>query len=402
MPNDIVPFDRLDELDFSDSEYLEDIEKMPKIEQHVHVDGVHDSRYIFSRWEKKGVELKYPNLNQDRSPCKKTGKLIENPQELEAFWHDWDTYSIVDKFWTITGLMQTRDEIRDIFYQYVLLAQKENILYSEPGYALQYSTREGLSMEKVAKYALEGLKKGCKETGCIAPLKIIIGREIFFDNRGKYNPNAADEIVDVAIGYQDAGVAAIDLACWEVPYPPEIAVKAFERTFDTKLKRDVHAGEMSKEENLRNIFTAIHMLKADGLGHAIPLYKGNYGIVHNLLETVKKEKIRVQLNPISNLALKNIDGIDELHLGYLLKNGILATVSADDRGMWKHGSLSKNLYQAGKRWGDKSVHDVTTNGILTAFGLKKENKIKMLKDFERQGLNVDEKIVNQYFEDKVW
>lgn len=344
---------------------LEEIRKLPKTELHGHLDGYLEPDDILAIAQKN-----------KRKVVTMDGKVLGSRAEIMEFWKG-DGYQnvllqVLNRFSPVTGLMQTKETIRDVAYTYVQKLAKENIIYAETRFAPQYHTKEGLSMEEVVGSALEGLAQGEKETGVTARLIICIGREV--------GEAESVKIAEAALEFAGRGVVALDLACNEHDFPPELHKKAYELTFNSKLKRTVHAGEACLDEktNIKNIYTAINALRADGLGHAIPLVKDE-----KLMKLVKEKKIRVESNPISNLILGYISDIKELQLDKLLKAGILVSINSDDPAMWSKGTLSENLYEVAKAYGFglKELKKLIGNGIESAF-ISEQEKGKLRKKLE--------------------
>ena len=348
----------------------ERMKSIPKAEIHLHIDGSIPAKDIFriskersisltrSDYDLNGYLINYPD---------EEAKEIKTPEELSQYWMDWNNYSIPDRFGLVTGLMQTREEIKAICKTHVHTLSEQNIFYAESRFAPQYHLQKGLTLEQVIGYALEGLKEGTQETGVIVKLIICIGREVPLDK--------SIEITKAALHFQNDGVVALDLACYEPPFPPELHKKAFELTFDSNLYRTVHAGEMCKtdEENLRNIYYAITKLKANGIGHGIPLYKRYYK-GHDLIELMVENNIRLESNPVSNLVVTGLEKVEDLHLDKLMEQGILVTINSDDPAMWPNGSLAENLYIMAEKYKENFVHKAIKNTIRSSFGLTKEEK----------------------------
>ena len=141
----------------------------------------------------------------------------------------------------------------------------------------------------------------------------------------------------------------------------------------------------STKENLANIYEAIFTLKANGLGHALPLYQRYYG-EYDLLEAMRENHIRLESNPISNLVVTGLKDPKDLHLKELLEQGILVTINSDDPAMWPSGSLAYNLYIMAEYYGEPFIHQVIANAIKAAFGLTEEEKTKLLQKFKEMGL----------------
>jgi adenosine deaminase len=132
-------------------------------------------------------------------------------------------------------------------------------------------------------------------------------------------------------------VAAIDLCGPEAGNPPHRFKEAFEVASAAGLKVTVHAGEgaESLDQNLKNIEEAILLLGASRLGHAVPLVKSR-----KLLDLVIERSIAVEMNPVSNLVLRNIGDLRDLGIDRLLARGVNVSVNSDDPGVWPNGKLS--------------------------------------------------------------
>mgnify|MGYP001574336956 CR=1 FL=1 len=199
-------------------------------------------------------------------------------------------------------------------------------------------------------------------------------KPIIWINR-EINPEYAPRIVKAALNFAERGVVGIDLACYEALYPPELFEEAFALTFDSPLKRTVHADEMvSAETGRANLEIAINWLRADGISHGIHLYQNP-----DLVQLMIDKNIRLESNPISNLTCGFIKKPGDFRLGELTAAGVKVTINPDDPAMWKNGDLAHNLYQVGKLYGDGFIKKVRENAIETAWGLSEEEKQKLLR-----------------------
>jgi adenosine deaminase len=100
----------------------------------------------------------------------------------------------------------------------------------------------------------------------------------------------------------------------------------------------VHAGEGagSLRRNIAYLGEAISELHANRLGHAIPLSKSE-----RLTQAVLSKSISVEMNPVSNLVLRNIRNLKDLAIDRLLARGVLVSVNSDDPSLWPRGHLSE-------------------------------------------------------------
>jgi len=144
--------------------------------------------------------------------------------------------------------------------------------------------------------------------------------------------------------------------------------------------RTVHAGESAESgDKLReNIMTALREMRADGLGHALPLAS-----MPEALDMVLERGTRIERNPISNKCM-SLDNGDFDQLDELIEKGVLVSVNSDDPGAFGPTcSLSQNLLQVANRYGAGlgGIRHLTSNAIKTAF-LPEEEKRRLMKTFE--------------------
>ncbi len=352
-----------------DLEYFEQLKARKTFPLHLHWDGSIPVEELFSLARKRGEKLFLPEKDVHDQPilyASEEEKKINSPEELRQFQHELlHKYNIIDVFGIPISFMQTKDDLNETARALCRYLQGQNSPYVEVRFAPQYHLKKGLSLEQVIGYSLDGFIEGEEQTGVKTKLIISIGREA--------SAEVGEEVVKAALNFAEKGVVGIDLACYEPGNPPEKHLSAFQLTFDTALKRTVHAGEMcSEEENLRNIYVALTELKTDGISHALPLYKRYYQKV-DLIEMMVNQRVRLESNPLSNYQFF-IQNLEELHLDELVQAGVLVTINPDDPAMWKHGDLVDSFYFLGKLYGDEFVRKVTFNSIQAAWGLGGEEK----------------------------
>ncbi len=298
---------------------------LPKADLHSHIDGSVSARELFriARANRrrmltpKGTEL--DSVTAFTGYVKGTGfaSMLEN---------------VVERFYPITGMMQTEDAIRDVGVSYIEGQKREGVAYAEGRFAPQYHVREGLSLKQVIASMAEGLMEGSERFGVRASLIVAIGRE---------SPPSAG--LAVAKAASDSGLAvALDLGGPEAGNPPEKFAEAFKKAKASGLKVTIHAGEGagSKALNLANIEASVVRLGADRIGHAIDLAGSG-----RLMSAVKENSTVIEMNPVSNLTLKKVRNLTDLRIDRLLGEGIRVTINSDDPALWPNGSISE-VYSA--------------------------------------------------------
>ncbi|MFA5796585.1 MAG: hypothetical protein WC916_00935 [Candidatus Woesearchaeota archaeon] len=361
------------------SKIYNQIYELPKVDLHRHIDGAVKPDLVLKLAEKYGIKI--PSASQEEFR-----KLYTiNPKNNEPL-------TITELFkrfaWTI-GVMRIPEGLREVAYHQVLDLAEENIVYAElrfaPGYhskypAPFYDPKEYeetifpvLSLEEVMNNIIYGLEKGMKETGIHVNLTLSIPRE----SQTMYGMDSALEIAKLAIKYQNKGVTAIDLACDEFTYPPGPYATVFQKTIGSTIRRDPHAGEMgTDEQRLENIKTCIFDLNANGLGHAIPLWKNK-----ELVEHIKSSNVRIERNPWTDSSVRGIgeDGTD-----YLLKENVCISICSDDP-ILMEGSLTENFIKVINKysWTEKDLHKIIFNAVNSGFYRSSEQE-KAVKEFFKQ------------------
>src|ERR1019366_4869558 len=129
---------------------LEVIEKLPKTDLHVHLDGSLRLKTILELADKQRVEL--PAYDEDG--LRKAMNLGKNCGSLVEYLKAFDV---------TLRVMQTEDALERIAYELAEDAAKENVRYMEVRYSPMLHTTRGLSVTRVVEAVLAGLRAAQKE-----------------------------------------------------------------------------------------------------------------------------------------------------------------------------------------------------------------------------------------------
>lgn len=344
---------------------LKEIQKFPKIDLHRHLDGDVLEEDIFLLAQRAKIPL----------PVKTAGELKDYFRQLREN----DLKSLFQKgFGLITGVMQTEENLAYVAFREAEHLAQDGIIYAELRFAPQYHTgesayyghaqsgpRQKLNYQTIIRAVSRGLKRGEKEFGVKTKIIVCIGREA--------EPEVGVKVAKAAIDCIPDGVVALDLACDEATYPPGRHLPAFELTFDSPLKRTVHAGEFGNQP-YENIKTAIFKLKADRLGHAISISQHE-----DLLKTVVEKKIGLEFCPLSNKVCGFVKSHRDLNINNLIGRGTLVSINTDDPGIFDF-TLSDALADVLKDSADppRVLRQFQINAINSSF-LNQDEKNKLLK-----------------------
>ena len=180
-----IPTQRLPEL----------LQRMPKAELHMHIEGSLEPELIFAMAQRNKVALPYPSVQALR----------------EAYVFD-NLQSFLDIYHAGTLVLKTEQDFYDMACAYLARAQADNVLHAELFFDTQTHTGHGLSAEVVIK----GLHRACADApdrfGMTASLILCFLRHL--------SEAEAFECLEQALPLRDK-ILGIVLASSEVGHPPE-------------------------------------------------------------------------------------------------------------------------------------------------------------------------------------
>ncbi len=318
---------------------LELIEKLPKTDLHVHLDGSLRLKTILDLADKQKVEL--PSYDEDglreaMNLGKNCGTLVEY---LKAF--------------DVTlRVMQTEESLTRIAYELAEDAAKENVRYMEVRYAPMLHTQRGLSLTRVVEAVLSGLRAAQKEHRIESNLIIC----------GIRNVSAASslEMAELAVAYKNRGVVGFDLAGAEYDHPAKHHKNAFQLVRDNNINVTIHAGEAYGPESIAQ---AVHVCGAHRIGHGCRLREDG-----DLLHYLNDHRIPLECCPSSNVQTGAVRDLATHPLKLYANLGLRVTVNTDNR-LVTDTSVSRELWLCHTQMGLglDDLKQIITSGFKSAF-----------------------------------
>jgi adenosine deaminase len=318
---------------------LELIEKLPKTDLHVHLDGSLRLSTIIDLAEKQKVEL--PARDEDR--LRAAMNLGQNCGSLVEYLKAFDV---------TLRVMQTGDALTRIAYELAEDAAKENVRYMEVRYAPMLHTRRGLKLTTVVEAVLEGLRAAQEKYGIESNVIICGIRNV--------SPETSLEMAELAVAYKGRGVVGFDLAGAEYDHPAKHHKKSFQLVRDNNINVTIHAGEAYGPESIAQ---AIHVCGAHRIGHGCRLRENG-----DLLHYVNDHRIALECCPSSNVQTGAIRDLPA-HPIKLYKNlGLRVTVNTDNR-LVTDTTVSRELWLCHKEMGFTlaDLKQVVVSGFKSAF-----------------------------------
>jgi len=331
------------------------IEKIPKTDLHLHLDGSLRLPTLIDLARKNGVKLPaYDEAGLRRLVFK--NKYASLPEYLKGFLYT-------------TAVLQTPAALERVGYELAQDNQDEGVRYIEVRFAPQLHQSARMSSIEVMSALNRGLARAKDEFNARAEVKsgeeppfeygIIACAMRMFDNGfSEYFDNllnvhahserkwifslASQELVRAAVEAKTKlglPIVGFDLAGAEAGYPAEDHAQAYALAHKNFLKKTVHAGEAYGPES---IFQAITDLHADRIGHAVYLFdagmikspeiKDKKAYIANLVQFIADRRITIEVCLTSNLqtnpAIRNLADHSFKHMR---KAKLSATFCTDNR-----------------------------------------------------------------------
>ncbi|HZU53418.1 MAG TPA: adenosine deaminase [Holophagaceae bacterium] len=281
---------------------LSDIQRLPKTDLHVHLDGSLRIQTILELAEEQKVKL--PG---------------DTPQKLRPFVSVGDDCkSLVEylKAFDVTlSVMQTYESLVRTAFELAEDAAKENVRYIEVRYSPILHQQKGLTLTAIVQAVIEGLKKAQKKYGIRFGVIICGIRHI--------SPEMSNKLADLTVAFKNKGVVGFDLAGAEENFPAKKFKEAFGRVLANNINCTLHAGEAYGPESIHQ---AVHLCGAHRIGHGVRLVEDG-----DLMNYINDHRIPLECCPSSNVQTKAVKKMADHPIRLFFDLGLRVTVNTDNR-----------------------------------------------------------------------
>lgn len=284
-----------------DNHLLDHLNRLPKIDLHLHLDGSVKPNTIRELASQLGMELPVTK-DEDLTPWM---QIDDSCTSLKEY---------LSKFQFVLPFLQTTEALERVAYEVVEQASEQGCVYIEVRFAPLLHTVNGLTVDEAIHYTIEGLRRGERQFGVKArAIAICLRSDSIEQNK---------EVIEAANRYYGKGIVAVDLAGDEASFPPELHRPLFETAQRYGLPITIHAGEAGGSQN---VYESITGLGASRIGHGVRIINDP-----EVMELVKTKRIPLELCPISNIQTKAVTGWDAYPINAFMEQGILVTVNTDN------------------------------------------------------------------------
>ncbi len=272
------------------------IQRLPKAELHLHIEGTIEPEFLFEKAAKNRVEIPYRSVEELRKAYD-----FSNLQEF------------LDLYYQGMAVLHDEEDFFDVTRAYLDRCAADNVTHVEIFFDPQGHTTRGVPFDVVAKGILAGLEDGEKRHGISWKLIMSFLRHLS-EEEGFQTLREAEPWLDRFIG--------VGLDSAEKGNPPQKFARLFERCREMGLLLCCHAGEEGPPEYVRE---ALWDIRVDRIDH------GNRAMEDpELVAEIARRGLTLTVCPLSNTALKVIDRMEQSPVRRMMDAGISVTVNSDD------------------------------------------------------------------------
>jgi len=286
------------------------IQKLPKAELHLHIEGTLEPELMFELAKKNKVTIPYKNI-----------------EEVKDAYNFTSLQSFLDIYYAGAKVLINESDFFDLTWAYLLTCKAQNILHVEIFFDPQAHTNRGIAFETVIKGIDRALQKAKQELGISSYLIMSFLRHL--------SQEEAFETLKQSLPFRDK-IIGVGLDSSEVGNPPSKFEEVFKACYKEGYKLVAHAGE---EADSSYIWGAINLLHVSRIDHGIRCEEDE-----SLMQVLKQKQIPLTVCPLSNTTLKAVGSMEEHNVLRLLRKGLLVTLNSDDPAYFG-GYLNEN-YEA--------------------------------------------------------
>ncbi|MFW2375866.1 adenosine deaminase [Cellulophaga baltica] len=326
------------------------IQGIPKAELHLHIEGSFEPELMFKIAKRNNITLAYDSIASLKEAYK-----FNNLQEF------------LDLYYIGAQVLIHEQDFYDLTWAYLTKVHSQNVVHVEVFFDPQTHTDRGISFEVVFNGIFKALEKAKEELN--------ISYQLIMSYLRHLSEDEAFKTLESSLPYKQY-IHGVGLDSSEMGNPPSKFSKVFKASADEGYKLVAHAGE---EGPSTYIWEALDLLKVVRIDH------GNRCLDDEaLVERLLQEKVALTLCPLSNVALKVIQKMEEHPVAKMLDKGLIATIHSDDPAYFG-GYMNENYYETAKalNLNKSQLMQLAINAFEASWlsAARKEEHINQVKEY---------------------
>ena len=300
------------------------INKIPKSELHLHIEGSLEPELMFKLSKRNKIEIPFKSIEEIKSAY--------NFSNLDSF---------LKIYYQGSNVLITEEDFFDLTWEYILRCKQDNIVHTEIFFDPQSHTERGIKFNTIINGIDKALKKANSEFGITSKIIMCFLRHL--------EEESCFDILKQALNHKDK-IVGVGLDSSEKGNPPQKFKNLFEAAIKEGFVTVAHAGEEGPPEY---IWDSLNLLKVKRIDHGVQCLKDK-----KLVETLIQKNIPLTVCPLSNIKLCVFDKLENHNLKKMLDKGLRVMVNSDDPAYFG-GYLNTNLIETAKAL-KLSLEDIKT------------------------------------------
>ena len=289
------------------------IDKLPKAELHLHIEGSFEPALMFKIAKRNKIDIPYNSIEE-----------IEKAYKFDCL------QDFLDIYYQGASVLITEQDFYDLTFSYLKKCETQNVRHTEIMFDPQTHTQRGISFETV----INGISKACidaeKQLGVTSLLIMSYLRHLSEED--------AFITLKQSLPFKHL-ITAVGLDSSEKGNPPS----KFKNVFEASVKEGyiplAHAGE---EGDASYVWEALDLLKIKRIDH------GNNSLQDpKLIQEIIKRDIALTVCPLSNTSLQVVKNLKDHPLKKMMNLGLKVTVNSDDPAYFG-GQVNQNYIEIQK------------------------------------------------------
>lgn len=290
------------------SEVAAFIERIPKAELHVHIEGTLEPELKFELAARNDLDLPYDSVDEMRA----------------AYGFD-DLPSFLAVYYEGMRVLLAERDFRDLAMAYFRKAHSQNVVYAEVFFDPQAHTTRGIPFETV----IEGLHKAQED----AERSLGVRSQLIMCFLRDLTAESAMETLEQSLPYRDR-IVGVGLDSDEKGNPPVKFKDVFARARREGYRLTMHC-DVDQQDSVAHIWQCLDEIEVERVDHGVNALEDA-----TLIKEITRRRLGLTLCPISNSYVT--DGLKANELKRMLDQGVQATVNSDDPAYFP-GYLNENL-----------------------------------------------------------
>lgn len=316
------------------------IEKLPKAELHVHLEGTLEPELSFELARKNNIELPFAA-----------------PEDLIAAYDFHDLPSFLTIYYAGMSVLIEEEDFYRLTWDYLAKAASQNIVYAELFFDPQGHTSRGVSFDTVIRGIRRAQEDANEKLGIESKLIMCFLRDM--------SAESAMEHLELATPYLD-WLVGVGLDSDEKNNPPVKFAQVFAKAREMGLKLTMHC-DVNQDNTLTHIGQVLDDIQVDRIDHGVNSLESDA-----LCAKIKAKGLGLTVCPVSNRFV--VQSLTSKEIREMLERGMCVTINSDDPAYFR-AYLNENYFELQEE-GDFSATEIATlveNGF-TASWLKDDEK----------------------------